>query len=49
MRFDLSNIDFSNGHLVIQGVFNVKIRSSESDNPMEPVAEIKDGKFKIII
>lgn len=49
MRFDVSKIDYSNDHLVIEGTFSVKLRSVESDTPLDPIAEIKDGKFKIII
>ena len=42
LRFDVSKIDFLNDHLMIQGTFNVKIRSTESETPLIPVAEIKD-------
>jgi len=49
LRFDVSKIDFSNDHLMIQGTFTVAIRSQESDTPLEPIAEIKDGEFEIIL
>jgi hypothetical protein len=49
LKFDVSKIDFANDHLIIQGTFTVAIRSQESDTPLEPIAEIKDGEFEIIL
>jgi hypothetical protein len=49
LRFDVSKVDLVDNHLIIQGTFESKLRSSKSDTPLEPVAVIKDGRFKIII
>jgi len=49
LKLNIGKIAFENNTLIIDGNFNLKVKSNESDNPETPVAEIKDCKFEIII
>lgn len=49
MKFNISSIDFKNNRLIIEGVFNLKMRSKEVKSAGNIAAEIKDGSFRIEI
>lgn len=49
LKLNISKVAFENNTLIIDGNFDLKVRSTESDDPETPVAEIKDCKFEIII
>lgn len=49
MKFDVESISFKNSAITIKGSLNLKVRDVNSKTPLEPVSEIKDCKFEIII
>lgn len=49
MKFNIDNISYFNGSLKINGSFSGKFRSDLTKDPFESTAEIKDGKFEIVI
>jgi len=49
LKMDVTNISFLENKLQIKGEFNIESWSEESEEPLKPVVEIKDGKFEIII
>lgn len=49
LRMDVTDISFLENKLQIKGKFNIESWSEESEEPLKPVVEIKDGKFEIII
>lgn len=49
MKFNIENVSFENSHISIKGSLSFKARDKNSKTPLEPVSEIKDCKFEIII
>jgi hypothetical protein len=49
MRFEIENISFENSAITIKGSMSLKARDVKSKTPLEPVSEIKDCKFEIVI
>lgn len=49
LKIGIKNLVYIENRLKITGVFRAEFRSIESKDPMIPIAEIKDGKFEIII
>jgi hypothetical protein len=49
MRFNIENVSFENSAITIKGSLNLKARDGKSKTPLEPISEIKDCKFEIVI
>lgn len=49
MKFDILNVSFENSSIIIKGSLSLKARDKNSKTPLEPVSEIKDCKFEIVI
>jgi hypothetical protein len=49
MRFEIENVSFENSAITIKGGMSLKVRDAKSKTPLEPVSEITDCKFEIII
>ncbi|MBL1215277.1 MAG: hypothetical protein HND52_18065 [Ignavibacteriae bacterium] len=49
LDMDITEISFLENKLRIKGKFNIESWSKESEEPLKPVVQIKDGKFEIII
>jgi hypothetical protein len=49
MKFNISNIDFRNNRFIIEGVFNLRMRSKDATSAGDILAEVKDGSFRIEI
>jgi hypothetical protein len=48
-KFDKVEIAHSDSGLIITGSFSGKYNSAQKDNPMKTVAEIKAGRFEIVL
>ncbi len=49
MKFNIESVSFENSSINIKGNLGFQARDSKSETPMEPISEIKDCKFEIII
>lgn len=49
MKLNIDEVTYNDGLLKINGSFSGKFRSDLTTDPLEYTAEIKDGKFEIII
>jgi len=49
MKFNIESVSFENSSINIRGNLGFKARDSKSETPLEPVSEIKDCKFEIVI
>ena len=49
MKFNIENVSFENSSIIIKGNLSFKARDTKSKTPLEPVSEIKDCKFEIVI
>jgi len=49
MKFNIKNVSFENSRINIKGSLSLKVRDVKSKTPLEPVSEIQDCKFEIII
>ena len=49
MKFNIESISFENSAITIKGSMSLKARDAKSKTPLEPVSEIKDCKFEIVI
>ena len=49
MKFEIESVSFENAAITIKGSLNLKARDGKSKTPLEPISEIKDCKFEIVI
>lgn len=49
MKFNIESISFKNSSINIKGNLSFKARDNKNEIPMEPVSEIKDCTFEIVI
>ena len=49
MKFNIENVSFENSSINIKGNLSLKARDAKSEAPMDPVSEIEDCKFEIVI
>jgi len=49
MKFNIENVSFENSSIIIKGNLRFKARNKNSKTPLEPVSEIQNCKFEIII
>jgi len=49
MKLNIEKVSFENSHIIIKGSLSFKARDKNSKTPLEPVSEIEDCKFEIII
>lgn len=49
MKFNIESISFENSSINIKGNLSFQARDKDSKTPLEPVSEIKDCKFEIVI
>ena len=49
MRFNIESVSFENASINIRGNLSFQTRDTKSETPLEPISEIKDCKFEIII
>lgn len=49
MKFNIESISFENFSIKIKGNLSFQARDTKSETPLEPISEIKDCKFEIVI
>lgn len=49
MKFNIENVSFENSSILIKGNLSFKARDAKSKTPLEPISEIEDCEFEIII
>lgn len=49
MKLNIEKVSFENSSIIIKGNLSFKARDAKSKTPLEPVSEIEDCKFEIII
>lgn len=49
MKFNIESVSFENSSIKIKGNLSFQTRDTKSETPLEPISEIKDCKFEIVI
>lgn len=49
MKFNIENVSFEDSSILIEGSLSFQARDTKGEDPMKPISQIEDCKFKVVI